>query len=335
MTRIVIAGGYGLVGGWVARHLRAVGHDVELVLGGRTPESGKVLAAELDASVAHLDTESASADLARIGAFDLLISAVQDADDEILRAALSAGAAHLGIVRKVDNLGPTAMAAADLSRRPALVMGHWQAGTMSCAALASARAFGRIDSISLAALFDPKDAIGPMTANDRGAFFTKALIRRDGKWDRIEQSENIRLVERAPHPAFHAQPMGVLDVAGVATITRVPNLRFDLGMGDSLGTIQGGTASHEIFIDITGTDAGGAPMQQRTVLSNPKGQAHLTALGVLVGAERVLGLDGRPPLSAGLHFAESALDPDHALSRLREFGVSIEIQSVAAAVEEA
>lgn len=324
MTRIIIAGGYGLVGSWVARHLKAAGHEIELVLGGRTPNNGAALAAELGANVARLDSEAAARDLSAIGSVDLVISAVQDPDDEILRAALRMGAAHIGIVRKLDNLGPTAIAAADLARRPALVMGHWQAGTMSCAALAAAEGFTDIDSIALAALFDPKDAIGPMTATDSGSFFTKALIRRDGRWDRIEQKENIRKVERGDLPAFHAQPMSVLDVAGLAAITQARNVRFDIGMGDSIGTAEGGAPSHDIYIDIAGTIAGGSYVKRRTILSNSKGQAHLTALGVLIGTERVLALDGRPALPPGLCFAEAVLDPGQALARLRAFGVSID-----------
>ena len=44
--RVVIAGGYGLVGGLVARHLRAAGHELDLVLAGRNPDQGASLAAE-------------------------------------------------------------------------------------------------------------------------------------------------------------------------------------------------------------------------------------------------------------------------------------------------
>ena len=55
----------------------------------------------------------------------------------------------------------------------------------------------------------------------------------------------------------------------------------------------------------------------------PKGQAHLTALGVLVATERILGLDGAPaPQGGGLAFPETLLDAEQVLSRLRTFGVT-------------
>ncbi|MFC7640547.1 hypothetical protein ACFQX6_05630 [Streptosporangium lutulentum] len=65
------------------------------------------------------------------------------------------------------------------------------------------------------------------------------------------------------------------------------------------------------------------PAALRTVVSDPLGQAHLTALGVLIGIERVLGLDGALPPGAGVVLPETAIDPVRALSRLRAFGVGI------------
>ena len=85
--------------------------------------------------------------------------------------------------------------------------------------------------------------------------------------------------------------MGVLDTPALAAMTGAGDVRFDLGTGTS------------------------------------RGQGHLTALGVLIGAERLLGLDGEPPAEGGLVFPESAIDPDRALARLRAFGVHIEAQS--------
>ncbi|MGC1305112.1 MAG: hypothetical protein WA840_22315 [Caulobacteraceae bacterium] len=329
MTRVLIAGGYGVVGGWIARHLRAAGHDIDLVLGGRTPESGAALAAELKAGVVALDSDDAADGLARAGAFDLVICALQDPDDNLLNAALRAGSAYVGVVRKLDNLGPTAMACSILAQRPALLLGHWQAGVTTFAALAAASALRRVDQIAIAALFDPTDRAGPMATRDSGAFFTRALMRRDGAWDRVAQADNIREIERGDLPAFMAQPMGVLDVAGLQVMTGARDVRFDIGLGQSIGAAAGGDASHDIYIDLAGEDPQGRLVRQRMLVSDPHGQAHLTALGVLVGAERLLGLDGAPPPAAGLVFPERAIDPHRATARLRAFGVRVQTEAVA------
>lgn len=322
--RVVIAGGYGLVGGFVARHIRAAGHDVDLMLAGRNPQQGKALARELGAATLRLDVNDPAAGLAEAGPVDLVIATLRDPGDNLLMAALRGGAAHIGIVRTSDSLASTAIAAAALARRPALVLGHWQAGVLTMATLAAARAFRKVGRVEMAALYDYADPIGPMTAADAGGFVGQALIRRDGTWSQVTAAENSRSVNRGEPPPFEGLPMGVLDTPAVAAMTNARDVRFDLGTGTSIGSAAGKPASHDLYIDLAGEDASGARMSRRTVISDPRGQAHLTALGVLIGAERLLGLDGHPPAGGGLLFPETAIDPDRAMARLGTFGVQIE-----------
>jgi len=57
-------------------------------------------------------------------------------------------------------------------------------------------------------------------------------------------------------------------------------------------------------------------------LVHPDGQRPLTALGVALGVERLIGLRGeraRP----GIHTPESLIDPAYALERLVEVGASV------------
>jgi hypothetical protein len=322
--RVVIAGGYGLVGGLVARHLRAAGHELDLVLAGRNPEHGKALAAELDARTARLDVSDPAAVLAGLGAVDLVIATLQDPGDNLLAAALRSGAAHIGIVRTADSMASSAVAATNLAQRPALMLGHWQAGVLTSATLAAAVGFAQVDRIDLAALYDYADPIGPMTASDSGGFVGRALVRESGVWANVDAAVSGRRVERGDLPAFDAMPMGVLDTPGLAAMTGARDVRFDLGTGTSIGTARGEAASHDLYIDITGTTTAGETTTRRTVMSDPKGQAHLTAVGVLIGVERLLGLDGGPPPAAGLRFPETTLDPQRAVARLQAFGVWVE-----------
>ena len=119
--------------------------------------------------------------------------------------------------------------------------------------------------------------------------------------------------------------MGVLDVAGLAAMTGADDVRFDIGVGQSLGTIAGQQASHEIYVDLRGENILGRSFVQRIVVSDPLGQAHLTALGVLIGVERLLGLDGRARPAGGLHLPERLIEPRQALDRLCDFGVCIDM----------
>jgi hypothetical protein len=324
MTRVLIAGGYGVVGSWIARELRAAHSQLELLIGGRRPENGAALAAELGAMTARLDVNDPEAGLAEAGAVDLVVASLQDPGDQLALAALRSGAAYTTIVRPPQTMSALAVAA-DLAQRAALVLGHWQAGTMSLAALSAAKAFTAVERIELGALYDYADPAGPMSTADSGSFFENgALIRRAGEWVQVDPGADARTVSRGGGaPDFKARPMTVLDCPGLAAATSAAAVRFDLGVGSSLGALSNSVASHDIHIDLWGRDPAGGTGASRTVLSDPKGQAHLTALGVLIGVERLLGLDGKPPLRAGIAFPEAVIDPDAAVRRLQELGVNI------------
>lgn len=326
--RILIAGGYGLVGGHIARHIRAAGHDAELLLAGRNPELGEALAQELgQARAIRLDVANPEPALAELGPIDLIISALKDPADALIDAALRAGVAHIGITKTCDEVGPVLFATRDANpRRPIVLLGHWQAGVMTLVAMKTAERFARVETIETAALYDALDPIGPMTAGDSDGFFGRALLRRAGAWLWVDPEPNARHVSRGDQPGFDALPMAVLDVASLASVTGAADVRFDLAVGESLGTLAGGVASHDIYIDMTGVLLSGQRGRVRTVVSDPRGQAQLTALGVLVITERLLGLDGRPRGEGGLFGPETLVSADQAISRFEAFGVRIDHQ---------
>ena len=55
VQRVLIAGGYGAVGSTIARYLRRLAPDLEIILAGRSPESGAELAREIGATTLRLD----------------------------------------------------------------------------------------------------------------------------------------------------------------------------------------------------------------------------------------------------------------------------------------
>jgi hypothetical protein len=59
------------------------------------------------------------------------------------------------------------------------------------------------------------------------------------------------------------------------------------------------------------------------LVTDPKGVDHMTALGALVVAERVLGLDGLPLPAGGLALPETLVAPEAAIARFEQFGVRI------------
>lgn len=328
--RVLIAGGYGLVGGTIARLIREAGHDVEILLGGRNPGAGEALADEIGgARAVRIDTDDVGTSLAALGPLDLVVSALKDPGDELSRAAILAGVAHIGISKTCDQLAPLMFSALEPRiAAPVVMLGHWQAGVMTMAALHASTQFAEVSSIDCAALFDELDPIGEMSASDSQGFFSRALVRVNRQWQWIDSAANARQPLDASGKAFDAMPMGVLDVASLAAATGAPNIRFDLGIGESQGTRNGQTASHDIYIELAGVRRDGASVACRVSVFDPRGQAHLTALGVVIVLERVLGLDGQAPATPGLHSIETLLTPAEAVLRFQRAGVGIEMDWV-------
>ncbi|MPZ40147.1 MAG: hypothetical protein GEU95_19245 [Rhizobiales bacterium] len=325
MQRILIAGGYGIVGTAIARHLRRLSQDSEIVLAGRNPDNGAALARELGhASTMYLDAAALDGGAIDLQGVDLVISALYDPANALIDAAIAQGAAHIGITTKADDVAPgAALALASPPKRPVVLLGHCCAGAVGAVARSAAEDFSKVDSIAIAALFDPRDAVGPMTAADPEALISRALIRQHGVWswaNGMEHPRTVRLSDAEELPAF---PTGLLDAPGLAAVTGAANIRLDLMQGDSLGTREGGRASSDAYIDIEGTLKSGSAAKRRVVMSDPNGVANLTALGVLLAAERVLGLDGEAPAAGGLSMPETLLAADQATTRLKQWGVRV------------
>jgi hypothetical protein len=322
--RVLIAGGYGFVGGTVARYLRELAPDLDIILAGRSPEAGAELAREIEASILRLDVADPAAALADIGPVDLIVAALQDRGDTLIQAALAQGAAHIGITKVVEETGPAVFAALHAPpRRPIVLAGHWAAGVLILAARPALAAFARVDSVAMSALFDADDAVGPMSASDAAAFSGRALLRRGGQWAWVDGGEHTRTLRLADGHQATVQPLATLDVPSLAAITGAPDIRFDFGEGESLGTRAGRRASHEGVIEIAGTLRSGQRVRRRVLVSDPKGVGHMTALGTLVVAERVLGLDGLPLPAGGLQLPETLVAPEAAIARFEQFGVRI------------
>ncbi len=321
---ILVAGGYGLVGGNVARHLRKAGFRGRLILAGRHPERGAGLAAQLDAETRHLDTGDAASVAAALQDVDIVLAALKDPRGELLEGALARPAAFVGITQSADTVSPLLFRLRNQApRRPVVTLGHWQAGMATHLVHHRLGQFGRVTDIRVAALYDRKDPVGPMTTEDTGEFMSRALVRQDGRWRYVDARTSGRTVERGAAAPFPAIPMGVLDVVSLAGLTQAPNVRFDLGVADSLGTLAGAGASHEIHCEIEGQGPDGVPLKVRATLSDPRGQAHLTGVGLVLAAQALMEIAEPQQVPAGWHLPETLVRPARAMALAREFGATL------------
>lgn len=119
--------------------------------------------------------------------------------------------------------------------------------------------------------------------------------------------------------------MSTLDVPSIAAFTDARNIRFDFIIGESIGSSKGLRASHDMYVEIEGISSSGEHKKFRTIMSGPKGNSHLTAVGVYLIAEKILGLHGQTAQKiGGLYLPETIVSSDNIISRLSEF----EIQTI-------
>jgi len=323
--RILIVGGYGQVGSNIARLIRKADNDTELILAGRNPQSGDILAKELtNAETAYINLEEGF-NVIQFGKIDLIISAVDDYSNILREIAITNGIACIAVSELADQIAPTAFLSIHKTiSAPIVFAGHWQGGLLTLVVKHLAAKFSRINKIETAGLYDPKDPVGPLVTEEVKGFVGKALIRQDAKWLFKESKANARIIELYNHTSAIGYPMSTLDVPSIAAFTGAENIRFDFIIGESIGSSKGLQASHDLYIEIEGTLLSGGNTKLRTIVSGPKGNSHLTAIGIYLITENILGLNGQSAKQmGGLYLPETIIPSENIIRRLSNFGVNI------------
>ncbi|MCX2483140.1 hypothetical protein [Pedobacter sp. MR2016-24] len=323
--RILIVGGYGMVGSNIARLIRQADQHIELILAGRNPQNGIALAEELNHSETAYINLKEGFELSQFKKIDLIISAVDDRSNILRETAILNGIACIAVSELGDQISPTAFLGLHKTiLAPVVYAGHWQAGILTLMVRQQANKFSQIETIELAGLYDPKDSVGPLVANEVSGFVGEALIRKGGNWLSLQAKENPRTIDLHNHSSATGYPLSTLDVPSIAAFTSAKNIRFDFITGESIGTSKGVEASHDLYIIIEGTLLSGEKRKLKTILSGPKGNSHLTAVGVYLITEKILGLNGQSEQqTGGLYLPETMITTDHISNRLEEFGIEI------------
>jgi hypothetical protein len=323
--RILSVGGYGMVGSNIARLISKQYSAIELILAGRNPQNGEGLARELThAKTAYINLEEGF-DLSDYGKVDLIITAMEDHRNVLREAAILNGIANIYITEVAEEISPTMFLGLHKTiSAPIVLAGHWQAGILVLMTKHLARKFSDIIRIETAGLYDERDPIGPLVASQVGGFVGRALLRRNGKWQFVDAKDDAREIILQDQTSVTGYPMSTLDVPSIAAFTGASNIRFDFASGNSIGTNNGSEASHDLYIDIEGVLLSGQTAKLRTIVSGPKGNAHLTAVGVFLITEAILGLRGQSAsLKGGIYLPETITSTDDIISRLTEFGINI------------
>jgi saccharopine dehydrogenase-like NADP-dependent oxidoreductase len=350
--RILLVGGYGVVGAQVATMLRRHHPALQLLIAGRRLEAAAQLATQLgNAESIQLDTHATDPLQTVTGKIDAVIMLVHDHDDATLRSAVKRAIPYLDITR-----GNSAQARAYVTTAlhtptaPVLFASNWMAGVPAIIAMHQTQKLATVSSISLSILFYGNDKGGPDSEGASDTLAESFESRRDGEWKKTPSMGDpvpVRFPSGLERPVYRmamadmmtlAQATGARDVAvrlGLdnAGTGRITSFLVRTGLWSVLQsermawlkkrlshnpTAQG--APHEIVIEITGQAAAGTPAYLRATLLDPAGQSHLTAIGVVANLERLIGL-GCTPLRAGIAIPETSPDGPRLLALLAAEGV--------------
>jgi hypothetical protein len=205
---------------------------------------------------------------------------------------------------------------------PLALASHWLAGASLFPALGIARRFRAIDTLRIGLLLDEQDMGGRAASVDferiTGAL-SSVLTVEDGRFIWIAgeaRNATYRSLDGVEVPASAYAPFDVISL-GAATDAR--SIRIDLAYTQSASRRRGEPFSTEIVINCSGLGHDGRPLEVHQEIVHPDGQAPLTALGITLLVERLLGLNGQKP-SAGLYMPETLIDIDNYLQRMRAIG---------------
>ncbi|WKB55486.1 NAD(P)-dependent oxidoreductase [Eleftheria terrae] len=328
---VLLVGGTGTVGRLAAQALRRLHPSLPLAIGGRDLGKAEALTRELGDGVTAVavDLDRPGLGLASGTSYGALVLFVKDHGLHAMRHAQATGAALLGISSGSFEVAPEV--ARFISRpkaAPVLMLSHWLAGAALFPALQAAREFERLERIEIGAVLDEQDLGGPAAHADFERLTTAAphaQILRQGRWGWATGADARRRFRRVDGVEVEGTAYAPLDTMSLATATGAADVRFDLVLGESSSRHRGEPYSTEILIELAGLLKQGGPGRRRLELVHPLGQAPLTAMGVAVAVERLLGCAGGAPVAPGLYLPEVLIDPEHAVQRLQAAGARLRL----------
>ncbi|WP_205519415.1 saccharopine dehydrogenase NADP-binding domain-containing protein [Pyxidicoccus caerfyrddinensis] len=349
---VVLVGGYGVVGVRLAELLRERHPDLPLVIAGRRREPAEALARRLgNAEAAVVDVAAPAPLVALPGRPRAVVSLVNDPDDAVLRAAVREGMAVLDITRWTSRLKTAVLRLSGTPvRTPVLLSSAWMAGLVPRLVAGVAERVGGIERVDVGIRFALADQAGPDSLEYMDRLGLAFEVTEEGKERRVLPLTDGRRVTLSDGRATRVFRLDTPEqatlplVLGARTVST--RLGFDSGTVtwmlaalQRLGLLRllqhprltpvrralmasSGTGGEAAWV----ADVEGARGVLRIEVVDPKGQAHLTAAGALLGTERLLGLDGAPPPAAGVWFPEHDARPEQALAALRACGVQVRFE---------
>jgi hypothetical protein len=348
---LLIVGGYGLVGEQASRLLRKRHPDLPLVLAGRHPERGQALADAIGASTVPIDVTAKEPLAALSERPAAVLVAVSDPHEHLLVDAMRRGIAIADINRAghTDVLDVAVCVARERPPAPVLMSGSWLAGLSALVAAAAVRELGHAERLDITILASSDDRVGPDSWGFSERLAWPYYAMRDGTRSNpshpLTAVRRVRCADGRERPAALVGSLEQITLPlhlGVATVETRMALQRSVELYGLVGLKRSGALralarpslrgirarllqrpGSGDFAGMTVTARGRARSVSIDVL-DPRGQSHLSAIGAVRAAERVLGLGG-PMLPGGISFPEQFAEPDADLELVRRAGAVVRL----------
>ncbi|MEK3875202.1 saccharopine dehydrogenase [Paenibacillus sp. FSL M7-0420] len=353
--KVLIVGGYGAVGRQIAQILLDRHPDLDIALGGRSPEKAAPFESERVQTVV-IDNNADDPLLNTDDNVSLIINSVNDLQDRLLLSAVRRKIPFIDLTRwtEIFQQSVSKLENIELSA-PVVLSSGWMAGTASLFAMLHSASLQNV-SINLHALYSLNDKAGP----DSAAYMDRMTIPFH-----ITEPEGLRLVFPMTDPVKVQFPDGYtakcyrLDTPDHVTLPKADQvdsasfrISFDskastyalvglvksgiwkLTSGERFRSLRrsllynpGTGSAHHILIHLKGRDHEGHWVERRIAISDPLGQTHLTALGAAVQAEKLLQASEDEPLAPGIYYPEdlpdARMDASAIINFFKQYGVLI------------
>ncbi|MEV6560531.1 saccharopine dehydrogenase [Nocardia sp. NPDC051756] len=339
---VLVVGGYGTVGGEFAR---MAARSWPLLLTGRTIERGRTLAEEVGAALRTWDLADPKPFQARIRA---VVGVVNDPDDRVLRAAVAGGVPYVDVTRWTARMQRAATVAAMLGpTAPVLFSSAWMGGVTSLVVAHLAAELGGADTVDISIRWDLNDRAGADSVEFMDRLGLDYEIVRDGRRQTVMPLSDVRKVcigdsvtrvARIDTPEQFTLPLtlgtataatriGFSSAASTSALLAVKRLGFfRWGRGECFTPARRALlySPGENGVARLRVDVAHAGRTYSATVTDPAGQAHLTAVGAMLGVHRILGTDGLPA-PTGVAFPEQIPNPVRVRELLTAHGVELRV----------
>jgi hypothetical protein len=323
MDPILLIGGTGALGRKIAEGLRARHPGVSITIAARDQTRARKFADDLgNAEATPIDLGHAALGLEG-RRFSIVIAAFKDHAHRSFRFAQDRGVPYIALSEAAFEIAPLVAMHAHRPETPLALIGHMHGGLPAMIALALSRRVASLDSITLGAVFDPDDPLPPGAEQDMARIMKAGpppLALVDGHWQWL-QPEAMRPIRRTGWEDTPAEAVGLTDTLGLWAPTGARSVRLDMAVAPTAPG-DNGKPGHEVMIEITGHAQYGV-ITRRWMVTDPDGNVAFGAKGLVLAAERLLGLDGKPAAGAGLYFVETLLDAEKVLAELPKLRLTL------------